>query len=980
MYLLNRVFMGKFIHYLALIIIISSCTSFQEEDVPDRLSVSVTELSYSKAGESHQVKVSSGTKWDVTSSPEWVSLQSISSDHSPYEWTVNFSSSANDDYNREGTITIKAGSDSAEISVTQEGRKGKYIAVESVSLSPTELTLTEGENASLKYTISPANASIKDVTWESSNTSVATVSSSGVVTAKTVGSATITVSTNDGGKQATCTVTVSVPIPEVIDLGLSVKWASFNLGATQPEEAGDFYAWGDPDPYYSSLEPLTWKKGKESGYDWTSYKWCKGSENTLTKYCTDPSYGNNGFTDYKIILDPEDDAAHVHLGDKWRLPTQDELEELKDKCTTKWTTMNGVIGRMVTGPNGNSIFFPALGGIHRQTPKYEGDSGYYWSSSLCTESVREGSPSMYAYIYMVSNSVSSDYHIMGYNRGRVGGSVRPVYGDPVIISVSSVNLNKTSHTLAKGESASLVATVYPSNATNKSVTWSSSNTSVATVSSSGIVTAKSVGLANITVTTNDGGKKATCLVTVQAGAVAVTGVTLDESSLLLIEGDTFTLTETVTPSNATNKSVNWSSSNTSVATVSSVGVVTAKSAGSATITVKTIDGEKTATCVVTVKAKTVNVTGVSLNKTSISMTVGDAQALTATVVPSNATDKSVSWSSNNTSVATVSTTGTITARGIGDCIIEATAGSFYSRCYVSVYSKDDVSTPLSFSIVSGGEIWWTKAASAVGMEIVESSSNCSIEYQINGQNWIQLNPGEHFSVRSNDIVSFRGDNSGYGYYVTDGSNFSCSYHSFGGSADFIVYGNIMSLINKYNFQTLSTLPTDATFAGLFDHSGIVSSTRLVLPTGNATDACYLKMFSGCDKLMDMPSLPASIVSSRSYYRMFENCVNLSSITNLPALSLGYMCYGLMFVGCKMLTTAPSLPSEILSPGCYQQMFQNCSSLNYLEAFFTTTPSSAYTLGWMRSVASTGTFIKNKKAGWDVSGENGIPQGWTVEYK
>ena len=111
--------------------------------------------------------------------------------------------------------------------------------------------------------------------------------------------------------------------PVAVDLGLSVKWAWFNLGASLPEEYGDYYAWGETEPYYSSLDPLTWKDGKEAGYYWLSYKWCMGSGDTMTKYCTESTYtyGYNGFTDGKTVLNLEDDAAHVNLGGKWRMPT-----------------------------------------------------------------------------------------------------------------------------------------------------------------------------------------------------------------------------------------------------------------------------------------------------------------------------------------------------------------------------------------------------------------------------------------------------------------------------------------------------------------------------------------------------------------------------------------------------------------------------------------------------------------------------------
>ena len=141
--------MKHFLLYIPVMVVafaaMHSCTDFQEEEVPVSFGVDAKEVSFSATSSTCLVTVSSGTKWDVTHMPSWISLGTISrSRQSPYEWTVNFSATANEEYNREGTIVIKAGSETAEISVTQEGKKGKYIAVESVSLTPTELTLTEG--------------------------------------------------------------------------------------------------------------------------------------------------------------------------------------------------------------------------------------------------------------------------------------------------------------------------------------------------------------------------------------------------------------------------------------------------------------------------------------------------------------------------------------------------------------------------------------------------------------------------------------------------------------------------------------------------------------------------------------------------------------------------------------------------------------------------------------------------------------------
>ena len=171
--------------------------------------------------------------------------------------------------------------------------------------------------------------------------------------------------------------------------------------------------------------------------------------------------------------------------------------------------------------------------------------------------------------------------------------------EPAPIAVASVTLDSTSMTLEEGESQKLTATVSPSNAENKTVLWTSSNSSVASVKD-GLVSAIKSGKATITAKSDDGGKTATCEVTVKAKVYPVESVSLDKTSYEMTEGDTFTLTATVKPDNATNKNVIWSSSNNSVAAVSN-GKVTALKAGAATITVKTEDGSKTATCEVTVK-------------------------------------------------------------------------------------------------------------------------------------------------------------------------------------------------------------------------------------------------------------------------------------------------------------------------------------------------------------------------------------------
>lgn len=157
-----------------------------------------------------------------------------------------------------------------------------------------------------------------------------------------------------------------------VDLGLpsGTLWATCNIGANEPTEYGNYYAWGETTP-------------KEI-YDWTTYRWCNGSNSTFTKYCYNSDYGNDGFTDNLTTLEGSDDAATVNWGTAWRMPTYEECKELKDYCYIINTGINGVRGQLVFGPNGNSIFLPASGSRGGSGLHDVGFCGNYWSSSLYT--------------------------------------------------------------------------------------------------------------------------------------------------------------------------------------------------------------------------------------------------------------------------------------------------------------------------------------------------------------------------------------------------------------------------------------------------------------------------------------------------------------------------------------------------------------------------------------------------------------------
>ena len=189
---------------------------------------------------------------------------------------------------------------------------------------------------------------------------------------------------------------------EYVDLGLpsGTLWATCNVGASSPEEYGDYFAWGETEP--------------KTNYSWETYKYCKGTNNTMTKYCA--RYGS---VDYKVELEPSDDAATVNWGSEWQMPSSEQCAELSNYryTTTTWTTLNGVYGRKITSKsNGNSIFLPAAGYRRDTSLSSAGSYGLYWSRSLFASY----SVSAY-YLDFVSSDVSTYGSYRCYGR-----SVRPV--------------------------------------------------------------------------------------------------------------------------------------------------------------------------------------------------------------------------------------------------------------------------------------------------------------------------------------------------------------------------------------------------------------------------------------------------------------------------------------------------------------------------------------------------------------------------
>lgn len=258
-----------------------------------------------------------------------------------------------------------------------------------------------------------------------------------------------------------------------------------------------------------------------------------------------------------------------------------------------------------------------------------------------------------------------------------------------------------------------------------------------------------------------------------------------------------------------------------------------------------------------------------------------------------------------------------------------------------------------------------------------------------GQTWTEITAtsegAEVASLAPGEKVLLRGTNERYGYYDEeegDGVNLA----NFNADGQCYVYGNIMSLMGGDNFSEMREVK-DGGFAYFFNNydggrtgEWVLSKegAPLLLPATNLAEYCYAYMFFGCTGLTSAPELPATTLAEYCYYDMFNNCAGLTEAPALPATTLARGCYSYMFFGCVGLTEAPELPATTLASKCYEFMFHSCTNLAYIKALFTTEPGLIYTANWASGVKATGTFVKSAAATWNVTGQNGVPEGWTIQ--
>ena len=318
-----------------------------------------------------------------------------------------------------------------------------------------------------------------------------------------------------------------------------------------------------------------------------------------------------------------------------------------------------------------------------------------------------------------------------------------------------------------------------------------------------------------------------------------------------------------------------------------------------------------------------------------------------------------------------------------------------------------------------------------GIVILENPLSLTIEYSIDSTEWVATSTSPEIRLAQGQRLFLRGDNKAYTKFVNDESQSTRIVNS----SPCYVYGNIMSLIDSKDFGKLKRIEEEWAFYCLFylnsnirnhpDKDLLLPATELSkycyyymfsrcisltkapeLPAESLADNCYSHMFYGCTSLVEAPALPATELATYCYDEMFSKCTSLNGVTDLPAKTLQWgcyyqmfsgctslneapdlpaeslvsYCYYKMFSGCTSLTKAPDLPAEFPASNCYTGMFDGCSSLSYIKAMFLSgsLSGSLFTKDWVRGVAPQGTFVKNSKALWDLTGADGVPEGWTIK--
>ena len=539
-----------------------------------------------------------------------------------------------------GTATVTATANDSSKKMATCAVKVTPKLAEEISLNKTELALERTEIAQLTAIVSPETVDDRTVTWHSADEKVATVNSEGLVTAVGVGKTTITATTNDGTKlSASCTFTVSPKLAESVSLNenklVLKRTRTYQLQATVLPEVAD-----DRGVTWSSDNPMVAKVDDNGLVTALSV-----GEANITATAADGS-GNSATCNVSVApnlvesLSLNDTIMSLVQGTSWRLKAIVEPRDADDISVT-WSSNNADVATVDATGRVSAI------GI---------------GEAVITATTNDGS------------GLSATCYIVVTPKG-----------------VRYLNLNTYEMTMKVNESALLEVEVVPDDAEYSHIVWTSSDERVAVVDDNGLVTARGVGQAEITVTAynfDGSGTGAHCDVTVVP--TMVESIALNMSDLELKLDDTYQLEATVSPSDATNKSVAWTSSDESVATVDNNGLVTAVGFGDVYITAAANDGSGVAAnCHVTVEP--IMATSIKLNEETLLMKKGETSHLEVTVLPHNATDKSVTWTSSDEYVVAVDDGGNIVAVGDGEAEVVATTNdgsNLSASCQVTVIDPE----------------------------------------------------------------------------------------------------------------------------------------------------------------------------------------------------------------------------------------------------------------------------------------------------
>lgn len=552
-----------------------------------------------------------------------------------------------------------------------------------------------------------------------------------------------------------------------------------------------------------------------------------------------------------------------------------------------------------------------------------------------------------------------------------------VHYDEAPSHVTGVTLDKSETELLKGSTDTLVAKVRPNNVIDKSISWSTSNSNVATVDD-GVITAVGCGNATITVTTTDGGYTAQCATSV---INPLTNISLNKNLIGMSTGDTYQLEVEYSPSDTCDsKNVSWATSNRNVATVNN-GVVSGVSFGSATITATV--GSYTATCAVEIFPVSDDyLTFVAtedgtfkFSGNSIDYSLDDGATWTSlasnTNSPTITNGNSVLWKATLTPT---SSDGIGTFSSTGNFMV---AGNPMSLLYGDDFAdKGNLSEKeYAFNKLFSG---CTKLTSAVGLKLPALTLGVGCyKNMFNSCSSLTSIPELPATTMANSC--YYGMFSGCTSLTTVLSNYLPST-TLASSCYSMMFADCSGLTTAPSLP--ATTLVDDCYSGMFSGCRSLTATPTLSFTrfnvGTWDGGVCNSMFKDCTSLTTAPALPAT-TAKFCYEYMFEGCTSLVNVPSnmLPTTSIERYCYKGMFKGCTSLTTAPDLPAGYLRDYCYAEMFSGCTSLNSITCLATSNIMAYVCSNWVVGVSPSGTFTK--KAGitsWST-GDSGIPNGWTV---